>query len=315
MLTPHYLPGCCARKVALVCNTLPPIGAAVTDRCAPPPIVHTELRKHFHLLHGRGDLSALQSRLPLKHHLPRLRRNFHGVQPEPLGRLVPPTVNGIFPAASLVNHSCEPNSCFHSRRAGTGGQPLEYVLRCTTDIAAGEEVCVSYLAHFPNATTTEVGRELGPVLWRAPRFENPAVLNRRERHLSSPTVCAPRRSPPFFKACTVEDCLARQLVAIITHVNVNSSAVKCTRIVCFCPAIRCATTSAPTGNACVLLQEPAVPPPPLAVVHEIYRAAVVVGVGDRRDAESCWRACGVSRVIVRVVRVTPLRALRREIGE
>lgn len=87
----------------------------------------------------------------------RLRRNFHGVQPEPLGRLVPPTVVAVFPAASLVNHSCEPNACFHSRRAGGDGPPLEYILRSTTDIAAGEEVCVSYLAHFANAATEEVG--------------------------------------------------------------------------------------------------------------------------------------------------------------
>lgn len=50
-----------------------------------------------------------------------------------------------------MNHSCEPNACFHSRRAGPGGPPLEYVLRCTADVAAGEEVCVSYLAHFSNA--------------------------------------------------------------------------------------------------------------------------------------------------------------------
>lgn len=80
------------------------------------------------------------------------------MQPEPLGRLVPPTVVGIFPAASLVNHSCEPNASFHSRRAGPGGPPLEYVLRCTTDVAAGEEICVSYLAHFANAATKEVSQ-------------------------------------------------------------------------------------------------------------------------------------------------------------
>lgn len=70
---------------------------------------------------------------------------------------MPPTVIAVFPAASLVNHSCEPNACCHSRRAGSRGPPLEYVLRCTSDVAAGEEVCVSYLAHFANAATKEVG--------------------------------------------------------------------------------------------------------------------------------------------------------------
>lgn len=83
------------------------------------------------------------------------------VQPEPLGRLLPPTVIGVFPAASLVNHSCTANACFHSRRAGPGGPPLEYVLRCTTDVAAGEEVCVSYLAHCADAVTKEVRRMVG----------------------------------------------------------------------------------------------------------------------------------------------------------
>eukprot|EP00752_Nemacystus_decipiens_P001976 g1899.t1 len=95
----------------------------------------------------------------------RLRRNFHTVQPEPLGRLLPPTVIGIFPAASLVNHSCEPNACFSSRRAGPGGQVLEYVLRCTADVAAGEEVCVSYLAHCADAVAKQGRRELLQKVW------------------------------------------------------------------------------------------------------------------------------------------------------
>lgn len=86
----------------------------------------------------------------------RLCGNFHAIQPEPLGRLMPPTVIAAFPAASLVNHSCTPNACFHARRSGPRGPPLEYVLRCTRDIAAGEEVCVSYLAHFVEATAQEV---------------------------------------------------------------------------------------------------------------------------------------------------------------
>ncbi|CAM9990458.1 unnamed protein product, partial [Hapterophycus canaliculatus] len=99
----------------------------------------------------------------------RLRRNFHTLQPEPLGRLLPPTVIGVFPAASLVNHSCEANACFHSRRTGStlgpGAPPLEYVLRCTTDVAAGEEICVSYLAHCADATTKEGRRELLQNVW------------------------------------------------------------------------------------------------------------------------------------------------------
>ena len=73
-----------------------------------------------------------------------------------LGRLLPPTVIGVFPAASLVNHSCEPNACFNSRRAGPGGPVLEYVLRCTSNVAAGEEVCVSYLAHCADAVAKQV---------------------------------------------------------------------------------------------------------------------------------------------------------------
>ncbi|CAM9657808.1 unnamed protein product [Ectocarpus sp. 6 AP-2014] len=94
-----------------------------------------------------------------------LRRNFHTVQPEPLGRLLPPTVVGVFPAASLVNHSCEPNACLHSRRAGPEGPPLELALRCTTDVSAGEEVCVSYLAHCADAATKEGRRELLQNVW------------------------------------------------------------------------------------------------------------------------------------------------------
>ncbi len=77
---------------------------------------------------------------------------------------------GVFPAASLVNHSCEPNACFHSRRASSGGQPLEYVLRCTEDVAAGEEVCVSYLAHCADAVTKEVGYTLAALSGRFVRF-------------------------------------------------------------------------------------------------------------------------------------------------
>ncbi|CAM9789556.1 unnamed protein product [Pylaiella littoralis] len=106
----------------------------------------------------------------------RLRHNFHLVQPEPLGRLLPSTVIGVFPAASLVNHSCAANACFHSRRAGPGEPPLEYVLRCTTDVAAGEEVCVSYLAHCADAATKEGRRELLQNVWGfscdCPRCEN-----------------------------------------------------------------------------------------------------------------------------------------------
>lgn len=91
----------------------------------------------------------------------RLRRNFYPVQPEPLGRLLPPTAVAVFPAAAMVNHSCDPNACFHARRAGPGGPPLEYVLRCMNDVAAGEEVCVSYLAHFAPAAK-EVCRTFFP---------------------------------------------------------------------------------------------------------------------------------------------------------
>lgn len=101
------------------------------------------------------------SPLPPSLFIHRFRRNFYPVQPEPLGRLLPPTAVAVFPAAAMVNHSCDPNACFHARRAGPGGPPLEYVLRCMNDVSAGEEVRVSYLAHFAPAAK-EVCRTLFP---------------------------------------------------------------------------------------------------------------------------------------------------------
>ncbi|KAK9816487.1 hypothetical protein WJX72_000903 [[Myrmecia] bisecta] len=48
---------------------------------------------------------------------------------------------GLFPALSMLNHSCSPNCCFQA----TG---KEMAVRTTRDVKAGEQLCVSYINLF-----------------------------------------------------------------------------------------------------------------------------------------------------------------------
>lgn len=56
-----------------------------------------------------------------------------------------PWAIGLFPTAALVNHSCEPNALatFRPAKSSSSG-PTLLVLRSIRDIAAGEEITVSY---------------------------------------------------------------------------------------------------------------------------------------------------------------------------
>lgn len=59
-------------------------------------------------------------------------------------------VQGVFPFGSLVNHSCRPNSCFHSvAKASPQGPEVELVLRTTREVHVGDELCISYLVNYP----------------------------------------------------------------------------------------------------------------------------------------------------------------------
>lgn len=73
---------------------------------------------------------------------------FHNQDPV----FISPNATGLFPTAALVNHSCDPNACFHStiaesRNNGQVEIEIEFVLRTMREVAAGEEVCLSYISH------------------------------------------------------------------------------------------------------------------------------------------------------------------------
>lgn len=63
-------------------------------------------------------------------------------------------VQALFPFGALVNHSCRPNSCFHSvAESSPRGPEIELVLRTTFGLRAGDELCVAY---FPDYVETPV---------------------------------------------------------------------------------------------------------------------------------------------------------------
>lgn len=89
--------------------------------------------------------ASAPNRLFARLHPNRMCRNSHPVQPDPLS-VDASTVQAFFPCAALVNHSCEPNSFFHATaNPSANGSGLEYVLRTTRNVAAGQELCSSYI--------------------------------------------------------------------------------------------------------------------------------------------------------------------------
>lgn len=79
----------------------------------------------------------------------RVTRNLHTVSPV-LENAGIGTALALFSCGALVNHSCQPNAFFHclSRPTSPDGPVVENVLRTVSPVKAGEELCVSYIAHF-----------------------------------------------------------------------------------------------------------------------------------------------------------------------
>ncbi|KAI8924021.1 hypothetical protein BC831DRAFT_513726 [Entophlyctis helioformis] len=71
----------------------------------------------------------------------RINSNSHGVY-DPAGTVNGEIGVGMFPLVAMLNHSCAPNCAFVT---GDGGQMLVHTLR---DVAAGDELCVSYVDLF-----------------------------------------------------------------------------------------------------------------------------------------------------------------------
>lgn len=62
-------------------------------------------------------------------------------------------IQAFFPLGALVNHSCQPNSCFHSMvKASPGGQEVDFVLRTTLEVRAGNELCISYIVNYATSS-------------------------------------------------------------------------------------------------------------------------------------------------------------------
>ncbi|CAM9330294.1 unnamed protein product [Chrysoparadoxa australica] len=64
------------------------------------------------------------------------------------GVMVPQAVLSLFPEAAMLNHSCQPNVATHSAVCNSGGGSgikICLVVRSCSPLAAGEELCMSYL--------------------------------------------------------------------------------------------------------------------------------------------------------------------------
>lgn len=90
----------------------------------------------------------------------RVTRNLHSVAD--VTAIKARQINALFPYAAMINHACKANAFFHAEvvSSSADGPVLEYVLRTTDHINAGDEVLVSYLDHSSTSDVT-VGIRFG----------------------------------------------------------------------------------------------------------------------------------------------------------
>ncbi|CAN0023879.1 unnamed protein product [Laminaria digitata] len=112
-----------------------------------------ELQKAVNMFKDAMDMDVSEEDIQTMH-----RRNNHNVYMVSPGdtSVACGDVQALFPFGALVNHSCRPNSCFHSvAESSPRGPEIELVLRTTFDLRAGDELCVAY---FPDYVETPVAR-------------------------------------------------------------------------------------------------------------------------------------------------------------